>query len=121
MIFAFLDMIVRDWKEIEDALDKTPLKRKGQPISIERYGDKMRLCYNGRPLGECKTSEKIEAVRHLSQFYQDYIDFHSTIAEEARIASAHIASWVGLFQKLKRSSNAAETSQTDSNGEQTVD
>lgn len=64
-VYAELDRLNAAWERIEERLAGLPCELPGQRLTISRYAGRMRLCFNGKPLHDCKVDEKIEAFEHF--------------------------------------------------------
>jgi hypothetical protein len=64
-LFEIIDDIQKMWDAVEAKVNLIPFKEDGFPLSIERVGGNKRLCYEGKPLGECALEARIDAVSYL--------------------------------------------------------
>lgn len=62
-----LDTLNEMWRKFENALLKLPFVQDELPLSIQRVGSIMRVCYKNCPVGECSAAEKIEAATFLAK------------------------------------------------------
>ncbi len=82
------------WNKVEKLARGTPFKSKECPLSVQRYGYEMRLCFNDRPIVECKAVEKIEAVAYLDQFVTLLNETNVLLTEQAEQAVMVLETWL---------------------------
>lgn len=94
MLYELVDKIMERWRQVEIRLQGSELKVEGLALSVERHGQHMRLCYNGKPLNECKMMDKIEAVVHLDRLYEEVQKRDSAMLEKAKTALKKLEGWL---------------------------
>ncbi len=77
--FRLSDELLSKWRELEALIANMHLKIDGLDLSIERIGEKLRLCYKEKPINDCKFTEKIEAVYFIPQLLKHYEERTSAI------------------------------------------
>lgn len=85
-----LNQLNQLWRDLETKLKGIPLKKSDFALSIERYGDLMRLCYNGKPITDCKAVEKVEAVDLVDTLLEHLTEETYSLNEKVRAASKHL-------------------------------
>lgn len=98
--FNFIDIerINKSWAYIEERVKKHPFEVTGFPLSIQRVGRAIRVCYNGRPISECKAEEKVAATQYLEEFLMHYETTKTNLAQQANVAAALLESYSGKFK-----------------------
>ncbi len=92
-LFRLVDQIMDRWIELEKMLCEGELKFDGFPLSIERVNGKMRICYNGRPIAECKSSEKVEAAFFLDRLADEINKKNAALILRAKSALTILEKW----------------------------
>lgn len=67
-VYKFASQLDKQWEELEE-LTKTVLVFSPEcPLATRRESGRVRLVYGGKPLCECKATERVEAVKYIPQF-----------------------------------------------------
>lgn len=93
-LYASIDALNAVLIVLESKLKGITIKQDGLRLSIERYGDQMRLCWDGKPICECKAEEKIEAAEHVGALLDARNEIIFNLTERAQTATKHVAKLV---------------------------
>lgn len=93
-LYELVDKIHDKWKALESQLTGVEVKSTGCPLTIERVGDRMRICWNGKPVTDCKTNTKIEAVFFLEQLKEKIDEQDEALIGRAKSALEILEKWV---------------------------
>jgi hypothetical protein len=102
-LFGSLDELSQKWKALEKIVATGPsLADESSRLSVQRHGSTMRLCFNGRPLTECSTTEKIEAAdpEVLAAFYSLYKSYYGSLQNQIENAIELVTEWTSKFEAL---------------------
>jgi hypothetical protein len=93
-LYELIDQIVSLWEKVESKLGGVELDPEECDLSMKRVGEHMKLCYRGRPLTQCKATEKIDAVFHLDRFCESLQERDAAMMARAREALSKLQEWV---------------------------
>ena len=83
-LYEAVDGLNELWTKIESHLKGITVKKEGLRLSVERVGEKMRLCFDGKPVCEHKADAKVEAVDYIDALIQARLDLQDELTEKAK-------------------------------------
>ncbi len=93
-LYELVDQIHDKWRVLEAQLTGVEVKATGCPLTVERIGDRMRICWNGKPVTDCKTATKIEAVFFLEALKEKIDKQDEALILRAKSALEILEKWV---------------------------
>ena len=89
-LYASIDTLNAAFINLESKLKGITIKREGLRLSFERHGDRMRLCWDGKPICECKAEEKVDAAEHIDFLLTARNEIISALTARARVAAERV-------------------------------
>lgn len=99
-LYTAIDKLNIAFDNLELKLKGVTIKRDGLRLSFERYGSgnrMMRLCWDGKPLSECKAEEKVDAAEQIEALLATRNEIVKTLTVRARVAAENLTKIVKSF------------------------
>lgn len=107
MDYSTVNDLTDAWNRLEKMAVRLIVEKEGIPLSTTRYAGHVRLCYNGKPLGECKAQERCEAAKHLGPFLAEWKRRRNSLTEEAAQAAVLVNAAIDDLAELEAGGGVA--------------
>lgn len=88
------------WERLEEMLCGIIVSDPSCKLSTVRVSGRVRLCYQGRPMAECSTTEKVEATEEIEKFVQIWRRRQETLDREVKEANEVMDATLNKLQVL---------------------